>query len=73
MSQSGEITPEVAAAISNDCGPNSYSMLESGDIPIYLSGTCKTAREAIEQFKAGKLATIYAPTSARSPELAVAR
>ena len=54
----------VGAAISNDYGPNSYIVLESGGIPMYLSGTCKTAREAVEQFKAGKLATIYAPTSA---------
>ena len=43
-------------------------MLESDGILMYLSGTCKTACEAIEQFKAGKLATIYAPTSAGAPE-----
>jgi predicted Fe-Mo cluster-binding NifX family protein len=61
----------VGAAISNDCGPNSYIVLESSGIPIYLSGTCKTARAAVEQFKAGKLATIYTPTSA-APEPAVA-
>jgi predicted Fe-Mo cluster-binding NifX family protein len=62
----------VGAAISNDYGPNSYIVLESGGIPMYLSGTCRTAREAVEQFKAGKLATIYASTSA-APEPAVAR
>ena len=61
---------QVGAAISNDYGPNSYIVLESGGIPMYLSGTCKTAREAVEEFKAGKLATIYAPTSAGSPEAA---
>ena len=58
----------VGAAISDDCGPNSYIVLESGGISIYLSGTCKTARAAIEQFNGGKLATIYAPTSFGAPE-----
>ena len=58
----------VGAAISNDYGPNSYIVLESGGIPMYLSGACKTAREAVEQFKAGKLATIYAPTHAGASE-----
>ncbi len=55
---------QVAAAISNDYGPNCYIVLESAGIPMYLSGACRTAREAVEQFKAGRLATIYAPTSA---------
>jgi predicted Fe-Mo cluster-binding NifX family protein len=55
---------QVAAAISNDYGPNCYIVLEAAGIPMYLSGACKTVREAVEQFKAGKLATIYAPTSA---------
>ena len=58
----------MGTAISNDYGPNSYIVLESGGIPLCLSGTCQTAREAVEQFKAGKLATIYAPTHAGVPE-----
>jgi predicted Fe-Mo cluster-binding NifX family protein len=64
---------QVAAAISNDYGPNNYIALESAGIPIYLSGTCKTAREAVEQFKAGKLAPIRALTSVGPSEPAVAR
>ena len=48
----------VRAAISNDYGPNCYIVLESAGIPMYLSGRCKTVREAVEQFKAGKLAAI---------------
>ena len=62
----------VEAAISNDYGPNCYVVLESAGIPMYLSDACKTVREADEQFKAGKLATIYAPTSAGPQEEAVA-
>jgi len=54
----------VRATISNDYGPNCYIVLESAGIPMYLSGRCKTVREAVEQFKAGKLAAIYGPTSA---------
>ena len=66
-------TPQhVGAAISNDYGPNGYVVLESDGIPMYLSGACKTVREAGEQFKAGRLATIYAPTSAGPHEEAVA-
>ncbi len=53
----------VGAAISNDYGPNCYIVLEAAGVPMYLSGTCKTVREAVEQFKAGKLVTINAPTS----------
>ncbi len=64
---------DVSAAISNDYGPNCYIVLESAGIPMYLSGTCKTVREAVEQFKAGKLPTIYAPTSVEPREPAVAR
>ena len=55
---------QIGASISNDYGPNCYVVLESVGIPMYLSGACKTVREAVEQFKAGKLPTIYAPTSA---------
>jgi predicted Fe-Mo cluster-binding NifX family protein len=54
----------IGAAISNDYGPNCYVVLESAGVPMYLSGMCKTVREAVEQFKAGKLPTIYAPTVA---------
>jgi len=61
---------ERTAAISNDYGPNCYIVLESAGIPMYLSGRCKTVREAVEQFKAGKLAAIYGPTSAGPHETA---
>ncbi len=53
----------IAAAISNDFGPNCYIVLESVGIPMYLSGDCRTVREAVEEFRLGALPTIYAPTS----------
>ena len=59
---------QVGAAISNDYGPNCYIVLESAGIRMFLAGTCQTARDAVEQFRAGKLAAIYAPTSAGAPE-----
>ena len=59
----------VSAAISNDFGPNCFIVLESVGIPMYVSGKCKTVREAVEAFKAGKLPTIYAPTTA-GPQVA---
>jgi predicted Fe-Mo cluster-binding NifX family protein len=63
----------VGATISNDYGPNCYIALESAGIPMYLAGTCKTVREAVEQFKAGKLITIHAATSAGPQESVAAR
>jgi predicted Fe-Mo cluster-binding NifX family protein len=54
----------IGAAISNDYGPNCYVVLDAAGIPMYLSGNCRTVREAVEKFKAGKLLTIFAPTSA---------
>ena len=54
----------LISTLNNDYGPNCYIVLESAGIPMYLSGTCRTVREAVGQFKAGRLPTIYAPTSA---------
>ncbi len=54
----------ITATISNDYGPNCYIVLEAAGIPMYLAGACRTVREAVEQFKAGKLTAVHAPTSA---------
>jgi predicted Fe-Mo cluster-binding NifX family protein len=54
----------VAAAISNDFGPNCSVVLEAASIPAYLSGACKTVREAVEAFRAGKLVAVSVPNSA---------
>jgi len=43
------------AAISGDFGPNAYDSLKAVGIPMYLFGTCRTAQEAIDKFKAGEL------------------
>ena len=52
------------AAISNDDGRTAALCSNRPGIPMYLSGTCKTVREAVGQFKAGKLPTIYVLMSA---------
>jgi predicted Fe-Mo cluster-binding NifX family protein len=62
----------VEAAISNDYGPNCYVVLEGAGIPMFLSGDCKTVREAAERYAAGKLRPIHAPAGAR-PNDAAAR
>ncbi len=55
---------QLGATISNDYGPNCYIVLDAAGVPMYLSGACQTAREAVEQFNAGKLVAIHAATSA---------
>jgi predicted Fe-Mo cluster-binding NifX family protein len=52
----------VKAAISGDFGPNAYNALQAAGIDMYLYGTSSTVKEAIEQFKAGKLESVGAPT-----------
>jgi predicted Fe-Mo cluster-binding NifX family protein len=55
---------KIDASISGDYGPNCYVVLEAAGIRMYLQGSCKTAREAVQAFLDGKLQTIYAPTVA---------
>ncbi len=62
---------QISAAISNDYGPNCYVALDAAGIRMYLSGTCQTVREAVEQLKANKLVTIFQPTVSHVPEPAV--
>lgn len=59
---------EIGATISNDYGPNCYIVLDAAGVPMYLSGACRTAREAVEQFNAGKLVAIHSATSAGPQE-----
>lgn len=54
----------VGAAISGNFGPNACGGLKAAGISMYLFGSCRTAREAIEQFKAGQLDSVDAPTGA---------
>lgn len=53
----------VKAVISGDFGPNAYGALQPAGIAMYLFGTSRTVREAIERFKAGQLKRVDAPTS----------
>jgi predicted Fe-Mo cluster-binding NifX family protein len=50
------------AVISGDFGPNAYGALQATGIELYLFGSSRTAREAIERFKAGQLERVGAPT-----------
>jgi len=52
----------VKAAISGDFGPNAHGALDAAGISMYQFGACRTAKEAIEQFKAGQLECVNAPT-----------
>ena len=52
------------AAISGNFGPNAYDSLKAAGIPMYQFGTCRTAQEAIDKFKAGELKELTAPGGA---------
>lgn len=43
------------AVISGEFGPNAFDTLQSAGILMYLYGSCKTAREAIEKYSTGEL------------------
>jgi predicted Fe-Mo cluster-binding NifX family protein len=53
---------KARAVISGDFGPNAYNALDAAGIEMYLFGTSRTGREAIERFKAGNLERVGAPT-----------
>jgi len=54
---------QLANAInSGDFRPNAYNALQAAGVAMYLFGTCTTVREAIDQFKAGKLEGVDSPT-----------
>jgi predicted Fe-Mo cluster-binding NifX family protein len=53
---------KAEAVISGDFGPNAFDALHAAGIAMYLYGDCRTAREAIERFQAGKLQSVGAPT-----------
>jgi len=53
----------VSTVVSGDFGPNAYNALQAAGIAMYLFGASTTIQEAIEQFKAGRLERVGAPTS----------
>ena len=52
----------VSSVISGDFGPNAYNALQAAGIDMYLFGASISVRDAIEQFKAGRLERVGAPT-----------
>jgi predicted Fe-Mo cluster-binding NifX family protein len=54
---------KAEAVISGDFGPNAYNALQAAGIAMYLYGTSTTVKQAVEQFKAGQLVRVDAPTS----------
>jgi len=50
------------AVVSGDFGPNAFDALNAAGVPMYVYGRCRTAREAITQFKAGQLEQVGTPT-----------
>lgn len=53
---------KVEAVISGDFGPNAFNALQAAGISMYLYGSSQTVKQAIEQFKAGQLTHVGAPT-----------
>lgn len=46
------------AIISGDFGPNAQQVLNAANVAMYLHGSSRTVREAIEQFNAGQLSPV---------------
>jgi predicted Fe-Mo cluster-binding NifX family protein len=55
---------KVDAVISGDFGPHAFQALDAAGMPLYLFGSCRTAREAMAQFKEGQLQRVGTPTRA---------
>jgi predicted Fe-Mo cluster-binding NifX family protein len=53
------------AVCSGDFGPNAYEALEAAGIAMYRYESCRTAREAMERFKAGELPAADPPQQGR--------
>jgi len=52
----------VRVVVSGDFGPNACTALKAAGIGMYLLGTSQTVREAVENYRAGQLASVSAPT-----------
>ncbi len=53
---------QASSVVSGDFGPNAYNALQAAGIAMYLFGSSATVKEAIENFKAGLLESVGAPT-----------
>jgi predicted Fe-Mo cluster-binding NifX family protein len=56
---------DCAAVISGDFGPNAFNALQAAGIHMYLFGSCRTVREAVQQFKDDQLEQLGSPTEGR--------
>jgi predicted Fe-Mo cluster-binding NifX family protein len=52
----------ASAVISGDFGPNAFNALQVAGIAMYLFGASTTVRQAIENYKAGRLEIVGGPT-----------
>jgi predicted Fe-Mo cluster-binding NifX family protein len=53
---------KAEAVLSGDFGPHAFTALQAAGVSMYVYGDCRTAREAVECFKAGTLKCIGAAT-----------
>jgi predicted Fe-Mo cluster-binding NifX family protein len=51
------VEQDAEAVITGNVGPNAYGVLDSANIPVYVSPAV-TVEEALEAFKAGELETV---------------
>ena len=51
---------KAEAVISSDFGPHAFEVLHTASVPMYLFGSCRTVRDVIVQFKAGRLEQVGA-------------
>lgn len=56
---------DCTVVISGDFGPNAYEALDAAGIPMYLFGSCRTVRQAIQKYEDGQLERLESPTKAR--------
>jgi predicted Fe-Mo cluster-binding NifX family protein len=53
---------KAGIALSGDFGPHAFAALQAAGVSMYIYGSCHTAREAVEHFKAGTLECVGAAT-----------
>lgn len=53
---------KAEAALSGDFGPNAFTALQAAGVSMYVYGDCRTAREAVERFKADSLERVGVAT-----------
>jgi predicted Fe-Mo cluster-binding NifX family protein len=57
----GIVDKGVKAVLTGNCGPNAYQVLEAAGVQV-ITGVSGTVKQAIEDFKAGKLKAASQPS-----------